>query len=102
MPSCLNHTHTHILLTETMGRKEWNKEQTRERISYCSYRALSIIKSHNIQRNKTHCIVSRYSILQYLVSQSHKFRSLMWLRRIVSDSYQSIISQNTTSNKYTF
>jgi hypothetical protein len=29
---------------------------------------ISIINSHNIQSNKMHCIVLRYSILQYLVN----------------------------------
>jgi hypothetical protein len=38
-------------------------------ILYCSYWALSIIKSHNIQSNKMHSIVFRYSMLQYLVNQ---------------------------------
>ena len=33
--------------------------------------------NHNIQSNKIHCIVSRHSILQYLVDQSYMFRSLM-------------------------
>jgi hypothetical protein len=44
---------------------------------YCSYRALSVTESHYVQSNKTHCIVFRYSILQYLVNQSRMFRSLM-------------------------
>jgi hypothetical protein len=43
----------------------------------CSYRALLIIKSHNIQSNKMHSVVSRYFMLQYLVDQSYMFRSHM-------------------------
>jgi hypothetical protein len=35
------------------------------------------IKPHNIQSNKMHCMVFRYSILRYLVNQSNLFRSLM-------------------------
>jgi hypothetical protein len=42
---------------------------------YCSHRALSIIKSRNIQSNKMHSVVSKYSICR--ASQSHLFRSLI-------------------------
>jgi hypothetical protein len=38
-----------------------------------------LYSNHNIQSNIWHCIVSRCSILQYLVGQSYMFRSLMGL-----------------------
>jgi hypothetical protein len=50
------------------------------------------VTSNNIQPNKMHCIVFRYSILQYFVNQSNMFRALMG--SIIRDSCQSNISRN--------
>jgi hypothetical protein len=36
-----------------------------------------VIKPHNTQSNKTHCIVPRYSVSQYHVEHCYMFRSLM-------------------------
>jgi hypothetical protein len=56
------HTHTHTHTHHTHGVL---KRSANHRLLillffiflYCSYRALSIIKSHNIHSNKIHCIV---------------------------------------------